>query len=74
MCWEEKVRHVLATRATLSDFDDLMRASEGIVPPSLFDVEFAVSTTNEWLVKCKPFLSQGSSILPPQNFVPKLMF
>ncbi|KAL8498431.1 hypothetical protein ACS0TY_021673 [Phlomoides rotata] len=74
MCWEEKARHGLATRAPLSDFDDLMRASEDIcvVPPSLFDVEFAVSTAKEWLVKCKAFLTQDSSILPASEFSPQI--
>ncbi|KAK4400820.1 Lysine-specific demethylase 5C, partial [Sesamum angolense] len=30
MCWEEKAKHVLATRAPMSDFEDVLRASEHI--------------------------------------------
>ncbi|KAK4422610.1 Lysine-specific demethylase 5A [Sesamum alatum] len=65
MCWEEKAKHVLATRARMSDFEDVLRASEhiGIILPSLLDVKLAVSTAKSWLMKSKPFLLQDSSIL-----------
>ncbi|KAK6117074.1 hypothetical protein DH2020_049119 [Rehmannia glutinosa] len=65
MCWEEKAKHVLATRARMSDFEDVLRASEhiGIIPPSLLAVKLAISTAKTWLTKSKPFLSHTSSIL-----------
>ncbi|KAK6130041.1 hypothetical protein DH2020_036227 [Rehmannia glutinosa] len=62
MCWEEKAKHVLATRRlNMNSF----RASEhiGIIPPSLLAVKLAVSTAKTWLTKSKPFLSHTSSIL-----------
>ncbi|GER30362.1 lysine-specific demethylase 5D [Striga asiatica] len=66
ICWDGKAKHVLATRARMSDFEDLLRTSEhiGIIPSSLLDVELAVSTAKSWLTKAKPFLYRDSS-----NFV-----
>ncbi|CAA0838763.1 transcription factor jumonji (jmjC) domain-containing protein [Striga hermonthica] len=62
ICWDGKAKHVLAIRARMSDFEDLLRASEhiGIIPSSLLDVELAVSTAKSWLTKAKPFLYRDS--------------
>ncbi|KAH6777584.1 transcription factor jumonji domain-containing protein [Perilla frutescens var. frutescens] len=67
--WEEKGRDLLATRAPMSEFEDILRASEeiGIIPPSLPEVKLAVSAAKEWLLKCKPFLFQDSPSLPASD-------
>ncbi|XP_057775815.1 lysine-specific demethylase JMJ17 isoform X2 [Salvia miltiorrhiza] len=64
--WEKKAQELLATKAPMSEFEDILRASEeiGIIPPSLPEVKLAVSTAKQWLSKCKPFLFQGSSSFP----------
>ncbi|PIN05226.1 hypothetical protein CDL12_22235 [Handroanthus impetiginosus] len=69
MCWEEKVKHVLTTRARISDFKDILRASEhiGVILPSLLEVKLAVSTAEAWLIKSKPFLFQDSCIIPDSD-------
>ncbi|KAL6547914.1 hypothetical protein OROHE_009619 [Orobanche hederae] len=65
ICWDEKAKHLVATKAHMSDFEDLLRACEHIhiIPSSLFDVKLAVSTARAWLTKSKPFLHQDSSVL-----------
>ncbi|KAG8382234.1 hypothetical protein BUALT_Bualt05G0055700 [Buddleja alternifolia] len=58
--WEEKAKHVLASDAPMSDFEDILRGSEqiGIIIPSLHDVKHALSMAKAWLVKAKPFLAK----------------
>ncbi|XP_051119104.1 lysine-specific demethylase JMJ17 [Andrographis paniculata] len=70
MGWEDKAKHVLASRAPLSDFEDMLRTFDhiGMIPPSLLDVKNAVSTAKAWLVKAKPFLFQDTSDVPPPDF------
>ncbi|KAL3619294.1 hypothetical protein CASFOL_036864 [Castilleja foliolosa] len=65
MCWDEKAKHLLATRARMSDFEDLLRDCEhiSIVPPSHYDFMLAVSTAKAWLTKSEPFLVHNSSII-----------
>ncbi|KAL1556835.1 lysine-specific demethylase rbr-2-like isoform X1 [Salvia divinorum] len=64
--WEEKAQELFATKAPMSEFEDILRAYEemGIIPPSLPEVKLALSTAKQWLSKCKPFLLQGSSSFP----------
>ncbi|KAG6405770.1 hypothetical protein SASPL_133364 [Salvia splendens] len=66
VCWEAKAQELFATKAPMSEFEDILRASEeiGIIPPSLPEVKLALSTAKQWLSKCKPFLLQGSSSFP----------
>ncbi|KAL6544030.1 hypothetical protein OROGR_010527 [Orobanche gracilis] len=63
--WDKKAKHLIATKARISDFEDLLRACEHIriLPSSLFDVKLAVSTARAWLTKSKPFLHQDSPTL-----------
>ncbi|KAL3833496.1 hypothetical protein ACJIZ3_008232 [Penstemon smallii] len=66
MCCEEKAKHVLATEAQMSEFEDVLRASEdiGIILPSILDVNNAVSMAKAWLMKSKTFLFRDSTIAP----------
>ncbi|CAK9141883.1 unnamed protein product [Ilex paraguariensis] len=58
ICWEEKAKHILASEAQMSDFEDLLRTSKDIcaILPSLDDVKDAISMAKSWLNKSKPFL------------------
>ncbi|KAJ0048148.1 hypothetical protein Pint_15199 [Pistacia integerrima] len=66
LCWEERAADVLARKAQMSEFDDIIRTSEDIfvVLPSLDSVQDAVSTAKSWLKKCMPFLASTSSEAP----------
>lgn len=67
--WEEKAKHVLASEAQMSEFEDILRASEDmcIILPSLIHVKDAVSTAKAWLDKSKPFLSHDLPIISDSN-------
>ncbi|XP_044485625.1 lysine-specific demethylase 5A isoform X2 [Mangifera indica] len=66
LCWEERAADVLARKAQMSEFDDIIRTSQDIfvVLPSLDNVQDAVSTAKSWLKKCMPFLAPTSSEAP----------
>ncbi|KAG4987495.1 hypothetical protein JHK85_030478 [Glycine max] len=56
--WEERARKMLSHEAPISDFEDMIRASENIfgILPSLNDVKDALSEANSWLRNSKPYL------------------
>ncbi|KAK9276591.1 hypothetical protein L1049_006126 [Liquidambar formosana] len=66
LCWEESARHILASEAQMSDFEDAIRTSEDIcaILPSLNDVKDAVSMAKSWLKNCEPFLASVFSAAP----------
>ncbi|XVF10610.1 hypothetical protein REPUB_Repub07fG0197400 [Reevesia pubescens] len=61
--WEEIAKDILAHKAEMSEFEDLMRTSEDIVAimPSLGDVKAAISEAKSWLNNTKPFLESDFS-------------
>ncbi|XP_022720178.1 lysine-specific demethylase 5B isoform X3 [Durio zibethinus] len=61
--WEERAKDMLAHKAQMSEFEDLIRTSEDIVAimPSLGDVKAAISVANSWLNNTKPFLESDFS-------------
>ncbi|XP_073220782.1 lysine-specific demethylase JMJ17 isoform X2 [Cicer arietinum] len=58
MHWEERAGEILSLQASISDFEDMIRASENIfvVLASLNDVKEALSEANSWLKNSKPYL------------------
>ncbi|KAL2348037.1 hypothetical protein Fmac_002037 [Flemingia macrophylla] len=58
MPWEERAREMLLHTAPISDFEDMIRASENIfvILPSLNGVKDALSEANSWLRNSKPYL------------------
>ncbi|KAF7810274.1 lysine-specific demethylase rbr-2 [Senna tora] len=56
--WEERAREILSHEASISDFEDMERASESIfmILPSLNDIKEAILEANSWLMNSKPFL------------------
>ncbi|KAM2673879.1 hypothetical protein EV2_015129 [Malus domestica] len=58
MLWEERAKYILAHKAQISDFEDVIRSSEDIHVhlSSLHDVKDALSKAKIWLRKSKPFL------------------
>ncbi|XP_008437262.1 lysine-specific demethylase JMJ17 isoform X3 [Cucumis melo] len=63
MSWEKRAMNFLAHGAELSDFEEIIRSSEGlcVILPSLHDVKNEVSLAKSWLNISKPFLE---SVLP----------
>ncbi|KAK4338415.1 hypothetical protein RND71_042902 [Anisodus tanguticus] len=62
---EERARHVLNNKAEISEFEDVVRASEEIfvILPSLDEVKDAVSMAKSWLSRSQTFLSRDSMAL-----------
>ncbi|CAL0331986.1 unnamed protein product [Lupinus luteus] len=56
--WEDSAREILSHKAPISDFEDMIRASENIfaILPSLEKVKDALSEANSWLMNTKPYL------------------
>ncbi|OIV94904.1 hypothetical protein TanjilG_22101 [Lupinus angustifolius] len=56
--WEDRARQILSHEAPISDFEDMMRASENIfaILPSLEKVKDVLSEANSWLRNTKPYL------------------
>ncbi|KAK1374392.1 Lysine-specific demethylase rbr-2 [Heracleum sosnowskyi] len=69
LSWEERANHILSSESHISDFEDLIRTSEGIsiLLPSLENVKEAVSAARSWLNKSKPFLCSGISMIPASD-------
>ncbi|XP_009617976.2 lysine-specific demethylase JMJ17 isoform X2 [Nicotiana tomentosiformis] len=65
VAWEESARHVLVSKEQISEFEDVIRASEEIfvILPSLDEVKDAVSIAKSWLSRSQPFLSRDSMAL-----------
>ncbi|XP_075102065.1 lysine-specific demethylase JMJ17 isoform X2 [Nicotiana tabacum] len=63
--WEESARRVLVSKEQISEFEDVIRASEEIfvILPSLDEVKDAVSIAKSWLSRSQPFLSRDSMAL-----------
>ncbi|XVF13135.1 hypothetical protein REPUB_Repub08aG0182000 [Reevesia pubescens] len=61
--WEERAKDMLAHKAQMSEFEDLIRTSEDIVAimPSLGDVKAAISVAKSWLNNSEPFLESDFS-------------
>ncbi|KAE8672486.1 lysine-specific demethylase 5A-like isoform X2 [Hibiscus syriacus] len=61
--WEERAKDILACKAQMSEFEDLIRMSNNIVAimPSLDDVQTAISVANLWLNNSKQFLESDFS-------------
>ncbi|KAK6251304.1 hypothetical protein SCA6_005309 [Theobroma cacao] len=72
--WEEKAKNLLACKAEMSEFEDLIRTSEDIVAitPSLGDVKDAISVAKSWLNNAKPFLGSDFSGLSAPCSLQKL--
>ncbi|KAJ7952318.1 Transcription factor jumonji (JmjC) domain protein [Quillaja saponaria] len=58
ICWEEKARDILSHEAPISNFEDMIRASEDISAnlPSLNDIKDALSEAKSWLKNSTAFL------------------
>ncbi|KAL1828382.1 hypothetical protein ACET3Z_006794 [Daucus carota] len=69
LSWEERANHILSSDAQISDFEDLIRTSEGISVflPSLENVKEAVSTARSWLNESKPFLYPCIPVTPDSD-------
>lgn len=69
VCWEERAKHILASEAKMSEFEDAIRASENlcVLLPSLDDVKEAVSMAKVWLTKSELFLVSGLSVVPASS-------
>ncbi|XP_019264663.1 PREDICTED: lysine-specific demethylase 5B isoform X1 [Nicotiana attenuata] len=65
VAWEESARRVLVSKEHISEFEDVIRASEEIfvILPSLDEVKDAVSIAKSWLSRSQPFLSRDSMAL-----------
>ncbi|KAI4315412.1 hypothetical protein L6164_028225 [Bauhinia variegata] len=63
MSWEQRAQEILSHEASLSDFEDLLRASENlfVILPSLNDIKDAVLEANSWLKNSKPYLASTAS-------------
>ncbi|XP_073316103.1 lysine-specific demethylase JMJ17 [Primulina huaijiensis] len=74
MSVEEKAKLCLGNKAEISEFEDVLRASDdiGIILPSLHDVMDEISVTNVWLMKSKPFLIHDSSTIPASKACPRV--
>ncbi|KAL5098856.1 hypothetical protein RYX36_003183 [Vicia faba] len=61
MHWEEKAGEILSSEASISDFEDMLRASENIfvILTLLNDVKEALAEANSWLRNSKPYLSSN---------------
>lgn len=70
ICWEERAAHILSTKATMPEFEDVIRSSEDIfaILPSLNSVKDAVLIAKSWLINSKPFLKYVSSAVPDSSF------
>ncbi|XP_027329808.1 lysine-specific demethylase 5B isoform X2 [Abrus precatorius] len=64
MPWEERAREILSHEAPISDFEDMIRASENIfvILPSLNGVKTALSEANSWLRNSKPYLVSATHV------------
>ncbi|CAN1778041.1 Lysine-specific demethylase JMJ17 [Linum perenne] len=74
LSWEEKAKQILADRASLCEFEDLIRSSAdiSIILPSLDDIKYAVSTANCWLKEAEAFVDNSSSSAAGSNSSLKL--
>ncbi|KAK7406134.1 hypothetical protein VNO78_07753 [Psophocarpus tetragonolobus] len=56
--WEERAKEMLSHEAPISNFEDMIRASENIfvILPSVSDVKDALSEANSWLRNSKLYL------------------
>ncbi|XP_047341100.1 lysine-specific demethylase 5B [Impatiens glandulifera] len=65
-CWEERAKHILGSKAQISEFEDALRISEDISAtlPSLDNIKDALSMANSWLLKSKTFLSSDIPAVP----------
>ncbi|OMO58640.1 hypothetical protein COLO4_34455 [Corchorus olitorius] len=72
--WEESAKSVLARKAQMSEFEDLIRISEDIVPiaPSSHDIKYAISEAKSWLNNSRPFLGSVLSGSPTSCSLLKL--
>ncbi|KAJ3672228.1 hypothetical protein LUZ60_006949 [Juncus effusus] len=59
--WVERARFILDNSAPLSEFEDLIKSSEGIIAilPPLSEIKEAVFITNAWLDKSQPFINRS---------------
>ncbi|KAM3396817.1 lysine-specific demethylase 5A [Capsicum galapagoense] len=59
---EERAKRLLRNKEEISEFEDVVRASEEIsmIFPSLDEVKDAVSVAKSWLSRSQPFLSRDS--------------
>ncbi|XP_031125306.1 lysine-specific demethylase lid isoform X2 [Ipomoea triloba] len=66
--WEEKAKHLLGSKADISEFEDAIRASENLIVilPSLDDIKDAISLAKSWLLKSRAFITDNS----PAAFTP----
>ncbi|CAH9137395.1 unnamed protein product [Cuscuta epithymum] len=57
--WEERAKHLLRTKADISEFEDAIRASENlaVILPSLAYINDAVLTAKSWLLRSRPFIT-----------------
>lgn len=64
MRWEERAGEILSVEASISDFEDMIRASENIFVTlaSLDDVNKALSEANSWLRNSKPYLASSNCV------------
>ncbi|KAI4326962.1 hypothetical protein L6164_019472 [Bauhinia variegata] len=63
LSWEQRARDILSHEASISDFEDMLRASENlfVILPSLNDIKDAVLEANSWLENSKPYLASPTS-------------
>ncbi|CAJ2650651.1 unnamed protein product [Trifolium pratense] len=64
MRWEERAGEILSLEASISDFEDMIRASENIfvILASLNDVKEALSEATSWLRNSKPYLVSSNCV------------
>ncbi|CAN4077732.1 unnamed protein product [Withania somnifera] len=62
---EERAKRVLENKEEISEFEDVVRASEGVfvILPSFDEVKGAVSMAKSWLSRSQPFLSHDCMAL-----------
>ncbi|XP_010255404.1 PREDICTED: lysine-specific demethylase 5B isoform X2 [Nelumbo nucifera] len=61
--WEERSKHILGSKAQMSEFEDAIRISGTIfaILPSLNDIEHALSMAKSWISNSQPFLLSSLS-------------
>ncbi|AQK67467.1 transcription factor jumonji (jmjC) domain-containing protein [Zea mays] len=69
--WEEKARLILERSASLSEFEDHMRCSEGIrvILPSKLHMKAEVDIAKLWIDKCQAYLRPGCNKLAFGDFL-----
>ncbi|KAJ4712113.1 Transcription factor jumonji (JmjC) domain protein [Melia azedarach] len=82
MHWEGRATDILVRKAQMSEFEDIIRASQDIfvILPSLHEVQNAVSIAKAWLKNSEPFMASAfpvasaSSLLRLQDLVSQSRF